>query len=49
MASLPKLGRIADLLDFARQTRVDLVIVSMPLSAENRVLELAAENRILEL
>ena len=32
VASLPKLGRVADLLEFARQTRVDLVIVSMPVS-----------------
>jgi Undecaprenyl-phosphate glucose phosphotransferase len=43
VASLPKLGRVADLLDFARQTRVDLVIVSMPLSAENRVLEMLTQ------
>ena len=43
VASLPKLGRIADLLEFARQTRVDLVIVSMPLSAENRVLEMLTQ------
>ncbi|MEQ1901640.1 MAG: undecaprenyl-phosphate glucose phosphotransferase [Devosia sp.] len=40
VAGLPKLGRVADLLEFARQTRVDLVIVSMPLSAEKRVLEM---------
>jgi Undecaprenyl-phosphate glucose phosphotransferase len=40
VASLPKLGRVADLIEFARRTRVDLVIVSMPLSAERRVLEM---------
>jgi Undecaprenyl-phosphate glucose phosphotransferase len=40
VANVPKLGRVADLIEFARQTRVDLVIVSMPLSAENRVLEM---------
>jgi Undecaprenyl-phosphate glucose phosphotransferase len=40
VASLPKLGRVADLIEFARRTRVDLVIVSMPLSAEKRVLEM---------
>jgi Undecaprenyl-phosphate glucose phosphotransferase len=40
VASLPKLGRVADLISFARATRVDLVIVSMPLSAEKRVLEM---------
>lgn len=40
VAGCPKLGRVADLIEFARQTRVDLVIVSMPLSAEKRVLEM---------
>jgi len=43
VASLPKLGKVADLLEFARQTRVDLVIVSMPLSAEKRVLEMLTQ------
>jgi Undecaprenyl-phosphate glucose phosphotransferase len=37
---VPKLGKVSTLVDFARQTRVDLVIVSMPLSAEKRVLEM---------
>ncbi len=40
IAGLPKLGKVSDLIEFARQTRVDLVIVSMPLSAEKRVLEM---------
>ena len=40
VAGLRKLGKVADLIEFARQTRVDLVIVSMPLSAETRVLEM---------
>jgi Undecaprenyl-phosphate glucose phosphotransferase len=40
VASLAKLGRVADLVEFARRTRVDLVIVSMPLSAEKRVLDM---------
>jgi Undecaprenyl-phosphate glucose phosphotransferase len=43
VASLPKLGRVVDLIEFARQTRVDLVIVSMPLSAEKRVLEMLTQ------
>ena len=43
VASVPKLGRVADLIEFARQTRVDLVIVSMPLSAEKRVLEMLTQ------
>jgi Undecaprenyl-phosphate glucose phosphotransferase len=40
VAGLAKLGRVSDLIEFARQTRVDLVLVSMPLSAEKRVLEM---------
>ena len=40
VAGCPKLGKVADLIEFARQTRVDLVIVSMQLSAEKRVLEM---------
>lgn len=40
VAATPKLGRVKALKDFARQTRVDLVIVSMPMTAESRVLEM---------
>jgi Undecaprenyl-phosphate glucose phosphotransferase len=40
VSNLPKLGRVSDLVEFARRTRVDLVIVSMPLSAETRVLQM---------
>jgi Undecaprenyl-phosphate glucose phosphotransferase len=40
VAGSPKLGKVADLVEFARRTRVDLVIVSMPLSAEKRVLDM---------
>ncbi|HWA18523.1 MAG TPA: undecaprenyl-phosphate glucose phosphotransferase [Devosia sp.] len=43
VAGLPKLGKVADLIEFARQTRVDLVMVSMPLSAEKRVLEMLTQ------
>ena len=43
VAGLPKLGKVAELIEFARQTRVDLVIVSMPLSAEKRVLEMLTQ------
>ncbi|WP_231573599.1 undecaprenyl-phosphate glucose phosphotransferase [Thermopetrobacter sp. TC1] len=35
-----KLGRIADLNDYARHNRVDLVIVAIPLSAEERLLHI---------
>ncbi len=40
VAALAKLGRVAELIEFARRTRVDLVIVSMPLFAEHRVLDM---------
>jgi len=40
VASVAKLGSVADLIEFARRTRVDLVLVSMPLFAEHRVLDM---------
>lgn len=40
VAGLPKIGKVINLLTFARETRVDLIIVSLPLSAEKRVLEM---------
>jgi len=40
VANCPKLGNVAQLVEFARRTRLDLVIVSMPLSAEKRVLQM---------
>ncbi|MVS97935.1 undecaprenyl-phosphate glucose phosphotransferase [Devosia marina] len=38
-----KLGRVSELIEFARRTPVDLVIVSMPLSAEKRVLDMLTQ------
>jgi Undecaprenyl-phosphate glucose phosphotransferase len=35
-----KLGSIDDLVEFARRTRVDLVIFSLPVSAEGRILQM---------
>ena len=35
-----KLGRVSDLVEFSRRASIDLVIVSMPLSAETRVLQM---------
>jgi Undecaprenyl-phosphate glucose phosphotransferase len=35
----PKLGAIADLVEFARMVPVDLVIVALPMSAETRLLQ----------
>ena len=43
VSGLPKLGKVADLTEFARRTPVDLVIVSMPLSAEKRVLDMLTQ------
>jgi Undecaprenyl-phosphate glucose phosphotransferase len=42
-----KLGRISDLAGFARQSRVDLIVVAIPLSAEERLLQVL--NRLWEL
>lgn len=37
-AGKPKLGKIDDIVEFARRTRVDLVLFALPISAENRIL-----------
>jgi Undecaprenyl-phosphate glucose phosphotransferase len=39
-AGVPKLGTIDDLVQFARSTRVDLVIFSLPITAEGRILQM---------
>lgn len=36
----PKLGTISELVEFARMARIDMLIVTLPLSAEKRVLQL---------
>ena len=36
IAGYPKLGNVKDVVAFARRTRIDLVIIALPLSAENR-------------
>jgi len=36
----PKLGTVDDFVEFARRTRIDLVIFSLPISAENRILSM---------
>ncbi len=43
VAGYHKLGMVADLVEFARRTPIDLVIVSMPLSAEKRVLDMLTQ------
>jgi FlaA1/EpsC-like NDP-sugar epimerase len=37
---LPKLGSVDELVEFARKTRVDLVLFSLPISAEGRILQM---------
>ncbi len=40
VAGYPKLGTIPELIEFARIARIDMLIVSLPLTAETRVLSL---------
>ncbi len=40
IAGLRKLGTVDDLVEFARRTRIDLVIFSLPISAEGRILQM---------
>jgi Undecaprenyl-phosphate glucose phosphotransferase len=37
---VPKLGTVDDLVEFARHTRVDLVIFALPVTAEGRILQM---------
>jgi Undecaprenyl-phosphate glucose phosphotransferase len=39
-AGCPKLGKVDDIVEFARRTRVDLVLFALPISAETRILEM---------
>ncbi len=39
-AGAPKLGKVDDIIEFARRTRVDLVLFALPISAEIRILEM---------
>ena len=40
VAGYPKLGNVDDLVDFARHTRIDLVIFALPITAEQRLLQM---------
>ncbi len=40
VAGFPKLGNIDDLVEFARRTKLDLVIFSLPVNAEARLLQM---------
>ena len=39
-AGASKLGKVDDVIEFARRTRVDLVLFALPISAETRILEM---------
>ena len=40
VAGYPKLGTVAELVEFGRLARIDMLIVSLPITAEKRVLQL---------
>ncbi|KQV81994.1 undecaprenyl-phosphate glucose phosphotransferase [Rhizobium sp. Root1220] len=40
VAGYPKLGTVAELVEFVRMTRIDMLIIALPLSAEARILQL---------
>ncbi|MFZ5734119.1 MAG: undecaprenyl-phosphate glucose phosphotransferase [Pseudomonadota bacterium] len=40
VAGSPKLGKVDDVIEFARRTRIDLVLFALPISAETRILEM---------
>ena len=40
IAGFPKLGNVDDLVEFARHTRLDLVIFTLPITAEQRLLQM---------
>jgi len=40
VAGSPKLGKVDDIVEFARRTRLDLVLFALPISAETRILEM---------
>jgi Undecaprenyl-phosphate glucose phosphotransferase len=46
---VPKLGTVDDLIEFQRRTRVDLVVFSLPVSAEGRILQMLKKLWVLPL
>ncbi len=40
VAGFPKLGNVDDLVEFARSVRLDLIIFTLPISAEQRILQM---------
>jgi Undecaprenyl-phosphate glucose phosphotransferase len=40
IGSLQKLGNVSELIDFVRQARIDMLLVTLPLAAEDRLLQI---------
>ncbi|EEF23766.1 Exopolysaccharide production protein PSS, putative, partial [Ricinus communis] len=40
VAGYPKLGTVSELVEFARLVRIDMLIIALPISAEDRILQL---------
>ena len=40
VVGFPKLGTVDDLVEFARRTRIDLIIFTLPITAEERILQM---------
>lgn len=43
VAGYPKLGTVDDLVEYARRTKLDLVVFTLPISAEARILEMLSK------
>ncbi len=43
VAGYPKLGTVSDLVDYARHTRLDLIVFTIPISAEARILQMLSK------
>jgi Undecaprenyl-phosphate glucose phosphotransferase len=48
-AGVPKLGKVDDIVEFARRTRVDLVLFALPISAETRIIDMLRKLWVLPL
>jgi Undecaprenyl-phosphate glucose phosphotransferase len=48
-AGSPKLGKVDDIVELARRTRIDLVLFALPISAETRILEMLKKLWVLPL
>jgi len=43
VAGYPKMGTVDDLVEYARRTKLDLVVFALPISAEKRILQMLAK------